>query len=344
MTNGMRNPSLNWRKLVLFILGVVAFIGLVHFSGAEKLPNLLKPDPGLLSLAGVFIALSLFMFAERWKAITDGLLDTQLTTSFAHFFYVVSSRAVSQFLPQTASVIVVRSTMLNQTHNIPLQKGVVSVLLDKLYDLFMVVLLFFPVLVFVLGIVTTAEAFVLALLILAFVSVFVSVRYAWWLTLVLQSIRLLRSILQSLPLVQNLRALEKLEELDRLVDWEPIGQKTVLKAFWLTVVGQFMMVTRTWFIAHAIGINISFPAVFLAVGLAQSSVLIAITPGSLGIMEAGWYLGLEANGVVSEDIAVFIVAHRVFTALIIVVLWLATYMIALFKTRMLTGNSNNINS
>lgn len=333
MIIGMRRPAVSWRNLVLSLLGIALFVGMLYVSGVDNLPAVLHPDPVISLMTGGAIALQLFMFSERWRTITNGLVESNSATAFDQYFYALSSRAMGQFLPQTASIVVVRSTMLNQFHGIPLQKGIVSVLFDKLYDLFMVILLVGPVLLLISGMASTAQAFAISLIGVGIVSVIIIMRYDWWLRGMLGLVRLVRAMIRRMPFLRRVNYVEKLDQLDNLAQWKLLRHPTVLRAYGLTIVGQLLMVLRTWLIAQAIGVDISGATAFLAVALAQGSILIAITPGSLGMMEASWYAVLEVNNVPSEDIAAFMVAHRIFTIISLAVSWLVVYAIAMIRAR-----------
>jgi uncharacterized protein (TIRG00374 family) len=325
---GMRKPHIRWRKLFLTFAGFGLAAGIIAISGSDRLAGILKPDIPLTLLACGIIALQLFFFSERWRTLTIGVLEAHTATSFEHFLYVLSSRVTSQFLPETASVIVVRSTLLNRLHAVPLKIGITSVLLDKSLDLLMVILLIGPTLLFLSGLVSTTLAFFVSLGLLGIVAAVVTLRPTAGLTGIQALIAALTLVIQKVPFLQRVSVLAKLESLE-VTEWQFLHHSSVLRAFWLTVCGQILMVIRTWLIARAVDVNISGITAFWAVALAQSSIIIAITPGSLGIMETSWYLVLDFNHVPSEQIAVFVVAHRLFSIIAVTLAWLITYGLAM---------------
>jgi uncharacterized membrane protein YbhN (UPF0104 family) len=70
--------------------------------------------------------------------------------------------------------------------------------------------------------------------------------------------------------------------------------------------------------------------------LAQASLIVAITPGALGTLELGWYVGLSAAGVPDERIAPFLIAHRVLQSAFVLLLYALSYLLHLTTGRHVT--------
>ncbi len=124
-----------------------------------------------------------------------------------------------------------------------------------------------------------------------------------------------------------------LEKLDNLETWRMLDHRVVLCAYWLTIVGQFLMVLRAWMFAQSVDLDISFTATFIGVALAQVSLLFAITPGGLGTSEAAWYIALAGADVTSETIVTFLVANRLFQTITMALAWLATYLLSIVSKK-----------
>lgn len=74
---------------------------------------------------------------------------------------------------------------------------------------------------------------------------------------------------------------------------------------YLTVIAQF------WLVANAVGVGLSLPDITAATPLAQLASAIGITPGALGIQEAGWGGALALLGTPAAAIALFVLSQRV---------------------------------
>ncbi len=121
--------------------------------------------------------------------------------------------------------------------------------------------------------------------------------------------------------LNNIGALHNIKELDVL------QRRVVLRAYFLTALGQLLLAIRSWLAAMAVGLNIITPLeTFVAIGLVQASILVSFTPGALGFADAAWFIALESAGVPKEIIAVFLVAHRIIENLAILLCWLPLYL------------------
>lgn len=75
-------------------------------------------------------------------------------------------------------------------------------------------------------------------------------------------------------------------------------------ARYLAVLGQF------WAVAAAVGADIALEAMAGATPIGQLSGMLGVTPGALGIQEAGWAGALRWVGVSAETIALFVLSQR----------------------------------
>jgi uncharacterized membrane protein YbhN (UPF0104 family) len=75
----------------------------------------------------------------------------------------------------------------------------------------------------------------------------------------------------------------------------------------------------------ALNLAIPFWVIFLAVGLVRFSLLFAVAPGRLGVLEVGWYGMLALAGMESSTIIPFLIGLRVYGFLFNAVLALFTH-------------------
>ena len=117
--------------------------------------------------------------------------------------------------------------------------------------------------------------------------------------------------------------METVEEADQLQG------RAVQIASLLTLVGTLAMLLRSWLIAQTVGLDISPPQLVAGIALAQASLIVAVTPGALGTLELGWYVGLSAAGVPDERIAPFLIAHRLLQSALVLLLYVISYLLHL---------------
>lgn len=79
----------------------------------------------------------------------------------------------------------------------------------------------------------------------------------------------------------------------------------------LLTIGKYLAsAMRYMFILDISGVNLSFVNVFMGASLAQLGLIVGITPGGLGFVEAGWGGALNYFGISSFAITKFLVAQR----------------------------------
>lgn len=318
----------------LTLLGVAIFGILVYVGGWESLHKVARPN--LFWLAGVVacVALTLFIFSARWGVLANGLAGRRVASTFDLYFYAVSSLALGILVPQTASVVVVRSVALNRLVRISLQRSIASVLLDKLFDAFFMLLFAWPAMLLSLKLVTLPQVVLISLLEFGVVSALIVGRYTLWLRLMQRLVSLAVVLLGRVPFLKGIERRKAVERLEHLEEWDVLQRRTVLWAYWLTVAGQVMMALRSWMIAQAVELAITPWAAFVGVALAQASLLIAITPGGMGIVEGAWYIVLAGADIPTDTVAAFLVAHRVFRSMAVALTWLVMHLLRLINNRL----------
>jgi uncharacterized protein (TIRG00374 family) len=327
-------PRRKWlSRVLLFLLGLAIFAALIYFAGWESLDKVAQPNLAWLAGGMLGIAFMLYLVSQRWGGLADSLAGRPAATPFEYYFYGVSSMALGTFLPQTASVVVVRSAALNRIGKLSLRKSVTSVLLDKLFDAFMMLVFAVPALLLVFEVVTLRWAFWIALIVFALVSALIVGRYQLWLRLMQGLVSFAVGLVRRVPFLKRFSQLQAIERLENLEEWDILQRKTILRAYWLTAGAQIALAARSWMIARAVGLDISPIAIFMGIALVQASLLIALTPGALGVAEAAWYIALAGSGVPPDMIAAFLVAHRVYQSIAIALTWLGVYLASLVTHR-----------
>jgi uncharacterized protein (TIRG00374 family) len=319
--------------VLLSLLGLAIFVALIYFAGWESLGKVARPNLAWLAGGMLGIAFMLYLVSQRWGGLADSLAGRPAATAFEYYFYGVSSMALGTFLPQTASVVVVRSAALNRIGKLSLRKSVTSVLLDKLFDAFIMLVFATPALLLVFEVVSLRWAFLLALIIFVLVSALIVGRYQLWLRLMQGLVSFAVRVVRRVPFLKRIGQLQAIERLENLEEWDVLQRKTILRAYWLTAGAQVALAARSWMIARAVGLDISPIAIFMGIALVQASLLIAMTPGALGVAEAAWYIALAGSGVPPDMIAAFLVAHRVYQSIAIALTWLGVYLASLIAHR-----------
>jgi uncharacterized protein (TIRG00374 family) len=322
-----------WGKLggkvyrrIVSVLGVLIFGAILYYGGLEALRRVARIDLRYLACAFVGAALAAFVTSLRWGLIVDALEGSAAGSRLHYFYYVMMGKLSSTFVSQYVGDYGVRPLALKASGKTTVGRAVYSVFLDRLFDLILSLLFLVPGLLF-LGRVVSAE--VLSALILLSVGTYwvVSGRNRWLLPrLVGAAVDALRGRGTALPLVGPLigkvvRTLDGASE-----GLEQVSEKCINSANVLTMFRYLGMAVRAYFVALALGLSIPFWLIFLAVGLVRFTLLFAVAPGRLGVLEVGWYGVLALGGVAASSIVPFLIGLRVYGLVFNAIMALAAHL------------------
>jgi uncharacterized membrane protein YbhN (UPF0104 family) len=102
------------------------------------------------------------------------------------------------------------------------------------------------------------------------------------------------------------------QQLDRLSQKAYLPNRPAIQAFMLTLVMYSLLSIRLFFIAQALRLEIPWHLMAMGVPVTQMAVVFAITPGSLGFLEGGWWAVLSLAGLTMEQFYTFVIGRRAF--------------------------------
>jgi uncharacterized membrane protein YbhN (UPF0104 family) len=298
------------KAIALWLLGAIAFAALVMYlvpSWDDLTGRADVAAPYLLvGLAGA--ALAHVAVAARWKLLSEATGGTRLGF-WAYLHSLLVTRFIGQFAPSLAMDLVGRGVALRTVGS---KRGIghatTLVVLERLFDLIIpAALLLWAFTVRRPGLEDQAAA-LLALTTAAF------------LLIATPGLR---------PLARL--ALRIYARVARVPDGElPVGVTTWI-AFQVALLGvaRFAAVLVQFAgIGAGVGIFLGWSDWMAATPLAQLTALVGITPGGLGVVEAGWWAGLAWVGVEGPVIGLFLLAQRTALIAFLGTLALATWPLA----------------
>lgn len=209
--------------------------------------------------------------------------------------------------------------------------AVYSTLLDRTFDYLLMLVMTGPALLYVTRLVSLEVAATLAVILVVAFFFLIAMRFGQ----VLQRFNALLGHLAAqgnrIPLLGRLIPQAKVEQL-RDLERIDISRRTTGSAYLLTIAQFLMMILRSYFIARALGLHFSIPLLLLAAPLAQLGQLLAFTPGALGIRELSWLAVLQTAGIPRNDLILFLVGHRTYIYVCIMLLALISQLIVLIRT------------
>ena len=327
-----RLGSKTYRR-ILSIVGILIFLAILYYGGVDALRQVARVNPLYLVCAFVTTGLAALVTSVRWGLIVDALEGRRAATPLHYFYYVMMGKISSTFVSQYVGDYGVRPLALKASSNTSMGRALYSVLLDRFFDLILSLLFLIPGLLYLGGF---ASPQMLALSIVLLVG-------GYW-ALIARNHRAVSRLLGAAAAVAN-RVSSKTPVLKGALGrvgptlegaragFEQVGQKCITVANVLTLCRYVMMALRAYFLALALGLSIPFGLVFVAVGLVRFTLLLAVAPGRLGVLEVGWYGILALGGVEGSAIIPLVIALRVYGLVFNAVLALATHLVVTLRPR-----------
>ncbi len=317
-------------RMVLSVLGVLVFGAILYYGGVEALRQLARVNLLYLGCAFVAAGLAAFVTSARWGLIVDSLEGHSTRSRLQYFYYVMMGKISSTFVSQYVGDYGVRPLALKASSDTSVGRAFYSVLLDRLFDLALSLLFLGPGLLYLGGFISPEVLMVLVLLLVGGYWA-VSAKNHHLLSGVMGlAARALEGAARSLPVLAGV-----LTRLGSTVEgaragFERVGRGCITAANVLTLGRYLAMATRAYFIAWALGLSIPFWLVFLAVGLVRFTLLFAVAPGRLGVLEVGWYGVLALGGVQTSTIIPFLLGLRLYGLVFNAVLALSAHLAVMF--------------
>lgn len=301
--------------------------------GPSVFQQILHATPLYLVLAFLVTVVIFLSTTYRWQLILNTLIGQETPSFFQLLYYVVMGATVGLLVPRDIGEMSTRIASMKFYHQITLSKITFSVLIDRFFDVLILVpfmLSAFPFLSgypinlpILVGLNTVIFLLCLALLsykqnyrsIGKFIEIYHNSIYPrWGRTAFLPYLRL--------PQPQSFEFLPEI-----------LSPKLVLGVFCWTTVKFLALVLRSFLISRALNLEIPFDTLFLSTPVAQASLILAFTPGGLGFNELGWYGALVLLGIETERIAPFLLGHRLFNYVFVLILASACQVLYIFKAR-----------
>lgn len=315
------------RRLVWLAVGVAIFLGLIWYSGTSDLSRVLEADP--IWLIGAFVC-TIFIttfWARRWALLTNRLSGSSTVSGWWYYHCLILSRAVSMFVPESVGRFGTGTLALRLSQGVPVTIGLYSLVLDRLFDLLTALTLVLPAILFVLEIWPAVFSYALYILILGLLWVILEVKHRTITIFMLKSYAWLITIGSNIPVIgSRFRPLEICEK-----EFKSLPTAQDMRKIYFNNLGKLLFVVLRWYsLALAFHLPVSFAWMFFGSSIVQISRVFSFTPGSLGVLEAGWYAVLSLGGVDGPLIIAFLIGQRVLIATFVLILAAITQLVTVF--------------
>ncbi len=297
------------RRVVLYGIGIILFGLFALRGGWQAFAFALRPS--WVPLVGYLgSTLLLFLISSlRWGLITNTLMGRPVCSYFQFFFYFTLGRAAGQYVSQIGSDLVLKPLLMRTLKTVPIRQGITISLLEKGLDLLFALILSVPAGLWLTG--RLPKGWFPAASALALVL-------PWGLVV-------LPGFTQGM-LHLGVRAQRRLGSIKRNELWRLIDPELLGKLLVLTTLKYAALMIWTLLLVRTLDLSIPPLLIWAGIPIAQLSLVLAFTPGGIGILEGGWYAVLTLAGLPNETISAFLLGQRLywtlFSALLLGIGWL----------------------
>jgi uncharacterized protein (TIRG00374 family) len=318
-----------WWRVALGLLGLSLFGAVLYVGGVDAWRQLLAADARWVGAAFGCTALLTFTSAARWALIANALAGRRLCSTRAYYHYLMMGRTAGLVLPEAVAVHSLGPLAMKAGGRASFRLAFVSLLIDKLFDLGLSGLFFLPTATFALQWIDvyTSAGILVGLFILVG-----ALLWAWYRPLLSWAFGLRARLVERAERVPWLRrALETrlVRPLIALREDQAPPPRVARAAYGLTLLRYALMAARFAAVARAVGVDVPLLLVFVGIPIAQLGLLLGVTPGALGAMEAGWLGVLLLGGLPRTQIAAVLIAQRAALTVFILTLGATSYLASL---------------
>ncbi|MBN1135871.1 MAG: flippase-like domain-containing protein [Anaerolineae bacterium] len=303
-----RNRILTW---VINLAGVAVFAFILYQGGVEVWRQIFQAD--LLYLLGALAATLAWnlVAAYRWYLIAAAVTEGQPGCTFSHYYtYHMIGMLTGQILPIGVGMLGGRPVALSLSGKVSLRRAALSVVLDKLFDVVLAVLLAVPAALYLVDWIDLPATAALIGCVVLLGLILIGWQYESTMRWLAQLAARLARPLTRLPIIGR-RLISRLpQQLDRLSAETFVTNRRAVQLFLLTLVLYSLLSLRLALIALAVHLAVPWYLLALGVGITQLTLIFSFTPGSLGVLEGGWWAIFRLGGQTLDVYNLFVIARR----------------------------------
>jgi uncharacterized membrane protein YbhN (UPF0104 family) len=309
MTSGDKKRGAKyWLRLSLQLLSLILFGLLLWWGGTDAWQHILSGNPQDILIACLLLGMASILAAFRLKLMSRAVTGQNLGP-WRRFYYVnMTTRAAGLIIPRSLSTFAGKPVALGALGT-SIKRAFWTVLLDNSFDLILLGAWLPPSLFFLRDQTSALEA-----IILATGSTLLLTCGIWWATAA-GRLSPVTNRLKRIPWIATILPI-RLDNIEKLMP----SRSIVLQSLGLSVLINSVLAARYHYIAQAVGLTYPWPIFVASFPITQLSLVLAVTPGGLGVFDASWYGVLLLGGVSHQDAITFVIAQRAYI-FIFVLIW-----------------------
>ena len=306
------------KKILWLFFGIILALGLlwlligeIDLSKSQIDSILEKFDLVILLQLIILTFIHLWLSAIKWQLAISSTLPSDQRSGFFFIYFTTIGAMLSELLPAYLSSTVVRGAALRIHHKVPVLHGSATSIFDQIFDVY----------VFALCAVASVFYFIYDL------------SFQDWVLLTITGfiIGLFGLIILARLIPAPLKNAETL--IPRLVNWINERKPVLLRLYIISIVRFAVIVMRNLLILDILVTSITAQQVIIVSPLVQLSILLALTPGSIGIMEWTWTGLLKLLAIDLSEGAIYALANRVASFIAILCITVVIFMYGLYRRK-----------
>ncbi len=306
---GRRHQTMKrWLRLGLQLISLALFGLVLVLGGPEAWQQVAAGDVKYILISFLFLGFTSMMSAVRLQLIARSSTGRGLAPWSRFYHLNMTTRALGLIVPRTLSTVGGKSVGLGAL-GVSLRRAVWIVMLDNGFDLLVLGILAGPALLYLRN--QDAAGAFLALSLGLIVVLAVGL---WWITGAGRG-RLLMRWLDRIPRLASALHLDP----ENVPDLVP-PRRVAFQTLGLTILLNGAIAACFYHISQAVGMAHPWAIFVAGFPITQLSLIVSVTPGGLGLFDAGWYGVLMLGGVPNQEALTFVIAQRAYI-FIFVLIW-----------------------
>jgi uncharacterized membrane protein YbhN (UPF0104 family) len=303
-----------WLRLTLQLVSLAVFGFFLWQGGADVWRHILSGDLQDVLMAFALLGMAGMLAATRLRLLSRAVTGHNLASWRSFYHLNMTTRAVGLVVPRSLSTFAGKPVALRAL-GMSIKYAIWTVLLDNALDLLLLCTWVIPGLLLLQNRISIRETIALTIGLTLLLAVAV-----WWAT----------AANRFSSLVDRLKPLQRIvahppTDLDSRQKMLP-ARPTAFQALGLAVLMNAILAVRYPYVARAVGLAHPWLVFLAGFPITQLSLVVAVTPGGLGILDASWYGVLVMGGVSQKEAMTFVIAQRAYIS-VFVLIWAGVSML-----------------
>lgn len=285
-------------KKIRLLIGILIFLPFLYYSGIDAVKNAVKANILYIACSFSLTLIVYFLDSIRWGYITNSLIKTKEISYIQYFIIHLNSVGLGQFISQTGGLIFFRPFFLKKKASIKYKTSLTAIFFEKVADFYYLLIILINT-VFFLSIKNT-KIIIITIPISLFLGNLIYIKTARKLELFsINFFSKFSSIKNKISKYNN-----------NLILYNSNKSRSYLFISIITIIRFIILSLRLFFLVLALNINMPFILILLGIPVSQLSLLFALTPGAIGILEGGWLGFLTISNINKDIIGNFLIGQR----------------------------------